>query len=257
VTVVSELYRRTLYAGADAFVAYSSNTREHLTERGVASDDIFVGGQVMPEECLSPRPQGNGSSNGEPENTFTITFLGYLQRRKGVQFLIEAYNSLNLPETKLQIAGSGTYQQQLEELAAGNDSIEFLGYVEGTSKARCYIESDLFVLPTLQDPWGFVVNEAIYYDCPVIVTEAAGSADLIREANCGIVIRPGSTRALRQGIQELYHDHDRRKRYVKNTQKVTESTDVDIGIKPFGEAIMTVMNNQSNSSKKSGNSCVQ
>ncbi len=241
VAFVSEMYRRVLYAGADAFVAYSTNTREHLTKRGVDPDNIFIGGQVMPEECLPPKTQSSEGLNDESKNKFTITFLGYLQERKGVQFLIEAYNSLDLQGTRLQIAGSGTYQQRLKQLAADNDRIEFLGYVEDGSKARCYVESDLFVLPTLQDPWGLVINEAIHYDCPVIVTEAAGSADLVRELNCGIVVKPGDPEELRQAIRELHYDSDRRYHYIKNAQESFESTDVDIGVKPFRKAIMSVI----------------
>jgi glycosyltransferase involved in cell wall biosynthesis len=231
--IIGEAYRRLLYSGSDAIVAYSTLTKRHLTKRGVKSDRIFVGGQVMPGECLQS-VVGDMDGTGD---SFVVTYLGYLQERKGVQFLIEAYRSLNNSNIKLQIAGSGPYENQLRALAEGDDGIEFLGYVDGEAKAKCYTETDLFVLPTLRDSWGLVVNEALHYDTPVIVTEAAGSADFVQANDCGVVVPPGEADALENAMRRLYTDEEEWQRLQDNARKCNKGTEVDEGIKPFHRAI--------------------
>jgi glycosyltransferase involved in cell wall biosynthesis len=93
-------------------------------------------------------------------------------------------------------------------MAAGDGRIQFPGYLEGAQKSSWYAAADLFVLPTLHDPWGLVVNEAMAFGLPIITTEAASCAELV-EGN-GRVVPANDVPALTAALCELLSDPAKR-----------------------------------------------
>ena len=165
----------------------------------------------------------------------------YLEKRKGVHDLIKAYKQLNPKDTELIIAGTGSEEQTLKELAADRSDIIFLGYVDGKSKVDCYSNADIFVLPTYQDPWGLVVNEAIYYGLPIITTTNAGASDMIVKKKNGFVIKSGNIHQLKACLDTLLSNDKLRKSMQQKSKNFLIATDVKTGVKPFAEAIKFVL----------------
>jgi glycosyltransferase involved in cell wall biosynthesis len=192
-----EAYRRVLYRYSDRFVAFSEMAKDFLNERGVQEEKIETQVQVMPEELL-PEPEDHNLDEKNSGKKMILS-LGYLEERKGVQDLIEAFKQIEDEDYRLVIAGTGPYKQELEEKAEGDDRIEFVGYLSEQEKANYYDAADLFVLPTHHDPWGLVVNEALHYGTLVITTEAAGAKELIPDTD---IIEKGDTRMLKEKLQD-------------------------------------------------------
>ncbi|MDR3651550.1 MAG: glycosyltransferase [Paludibacter sp.] len=111
----------------------------------------------------------------EWNNVQNILFLSRIHHKKGIEFLIEAVAKLQLSYLKITIAGEGssTYIDSLKKLTVQrnvSNQFEFVGGIYGESKWELMQQSDLFVLSTYSENFGFVVPEALATGLPVITT---------------------------------------------------------------------------------------
>jgi glycosyltransferase involved in cell wall biosynthesis len=196
-----ETYRKILFNFSDRFVAFSGMAEEFLRNRGVDKEEIETQIQVMPEELL-PEPEDHDLDE-EYSGKKMILSLGYLEERKGVQDLIEAFQKIEDEDYRLVVAGKGPYEEQLKGKAERDDRIEFVGYLSEREKANYFDAADLFVLPTHHDPWGLVINEALHYGTPAVTTEAAGAKELLSEEK---IFRPGDIEDLTQKLKDPDND---------------------------------------------------
>ena len=125
------------------------------------------------------------------ENSIVIMYAGRLMLDKGIQELISAVKILSRKkfDIKLLIVGEGKFKNELEYFVNDiRDLVIFTGHVEISEIYKYYFASDIFVLPTYNDSWGLVVNEAMACGLPIIVTNAAGCYfDLVK--NNGFVVQ--------------------------------------------------------------------
>ncbi|PMO27684.1 glycosyltransferase family 4 protein [Vibrio breoganii] len=110
-------------------------------------------------------------------------YVGRVSSEKNLAFLIRMFNENG---KKLTIAGDGPLLDELKLLAQPN--IKFLGYVQNIKLADVYKQHDIFVLPSYSEPWGLVVDEALWFGLPVVVSCNVGcSEDLVVNPNTGVV----------------------------------------------------------------------
>jgi glycosyltransferase involved in cell wall biosynthesis len=96
-------------------------------------------------------------------------------------------------------------EQRIQPL--GWKSIRFLGFKNQTELSRYYDVCDVFVLPSVHEPWGLVVNEAMNAGKAIIGSDQVGSAaDLIRHGENGFVFRAGDVRALSAALRSVLSD---------------------------------------------------
>ncbi len=148
---------------------------------------------------------------GISRDSFIILYIGRLIKHKGVQDLIQAFKLLKLETDKniyLLIVGFGNYENKLKQISSSVKEIIFVGNVDYEHIHEYYFSSDIFVLPTYNDPWGLVINEAMACGLPVITTTASGaSLDLLKDGENGFVIEPGDIKQLKNFIN-LYLKND-------------------------------------------------
>src|SRR3989339_656736 len=152
-------YREKIYRKFDSFTSYCDATTNHLISKDMLQHKIFTGIQNYPESLL-PKPTWKTKPK-EFKDKNVIFHIGYLNERKGVNYLIESFNKLDRKDAVLLIAGTGDQEEKLKELAKDNSNIKFLGYMDGIDKANHYSIADFFVFPTLYDVWGHVVSDAL------------------------------------------------------------------------------------------------
>lgn len=132
-----------------------------------------------------------------------IVSVGQFIYRKGFDLLIEASKRLN-NEVGIYIVGgipTQEYLEQKEKLNAQN--VHFVGFKRKDELAEYYMASDLFVLPTREDIWGLVINEAMSYGLPVITTDKCiAGMELVDDSN-GRIIPSGEVDKLADAIIEL------------------------------------------------------
>lgn len=122
------------------------------------------------------------ATHGVAPNEFVFLFVGKLIPLKQPLLLLDAFRRLASAEPKahLWIVGDGPLQEQFAALAASCERASLLGFVNQARLPEVYAASDCLVLPSSEETWGLVVNEAFACGVPAIVSEQAGCApDLI------------------------------------------------------------------------------
>lgn len=147
----------------------------------------------------------------------TLLFLSRLHYKKGVEHLIDAAHILKTRGRPHQVLVAGTgddaYEQQLRtrtrELGM-EDLVSFLGMVIGDDKVSLYQASDLFVLPTSQENFGFVLYEALAAGCPLVTTKGVDTWPELEEA--GASITDQDAEQLADAIDPMTRDRAQRDR---------------------------------------------
>jgi glycosyltransferase involved in cell wall biosynthesis len=135
-----------------------------------------------------------------------INFTGRLVVEKGAYTLLSAIQLLD-EKYKLIVVGDGKERKNLEEFSSikGMEKrVHFLGIQENTQVVKYMKASDVVVVPSIAEPFGLVVNEAIVAGKPVIASDATGAAyDLIDPGKNGFIFKAGDHRELANYISQL------------------------------------------------------
>lgn len=165
---------------ADRIIAVSYKFKQELVDRIGADPDkidvIFNATDLEPferritYEIQKKRP--------------IVLFLGRLTFQKGPEFFLRAAKLVSeiIPEARFVIAGSGFLQQSLIREAAVlgiADKVVFTGYVAGEQKLALYKHADVYVMPSVYEPFGITALEAMAAETAVIVSKNAGVTDLV------------------------------------------------------------------------------
>ncbi len=172
----------------DALIAYSQRGADQYAALGFPHEKIFVA-----PNAVSPRPLFPLPSRSLKVDYPAILFVGRLQARKRVDFLLRACAELK-QNIRLMIVGDGPERQNLESLAKQvYPSAEFIGAKHGAELKPYFTEADLFVLP---GTGGLAVQEAMSYGLPVIVAKGDGTQDDLVHRSNGWQIPPDDYAAL-------------------------------------------------------------
>jgi len=227
-------YQRLLLRRASAIVAYGTATCRYLVELGVPKDRVFSGTQVMSAGQLPP-PAAGKAALGLADKTVVLS-VNYLLSRKGLDVLIRAFQQVAGLDDVLVLVGSGPEEDHLQSLADGDDRILFPGYQSGVHKTAWYAAADLFAFPTLHDPWGLVVNEAMAFGLPIVATDAAGCApDLVQDN--GLVVPAGNVDALAAALAQLLTDEALRCEMGQRSRVIIADYTVEAACSTFLRAI--------------------
>lgn len=143
------------------------------------------------------------------EGKIMVLYVGQLIERKGVTYLLSAYAKIKkeYPNLAFLVLGNGPLESKLQKIAISKELHDFRIIPSGLNLKeliRLYSIADLFVLPTLEDVWGFVINEAMACGLPVVSTYASQAAiDMIDSGKNGFIVKPMSSEELYFAIKFL------------------------------------------------------
>ncbi len=149
-----------------------------------------------------------------------ILYVGRLAEVKNLSLLLEACSSLKTSDWKLILVGAGPLEETLnEEVASLNlsDNIHFLGSKEGLDLLAWYNISQVFVLPSIHEPFGAVVNEALLAGSKVLCSELAGAATLVTKEN-GDLFNPYNVHELIKKLEAILIKTDVLESSIKNVR---------------------------------------
>jgi glycosyltransferase involved in cell wall biosynthesis len=133
---------------------------------------------------------------------FVVLYVGRLDVEKGLDTLIESMRDVL---GTLVLVGGGETEQELRALAG--DDVRFTGPLERDALVDWYAAADAFVLPSISEPWGMVLNEAAAAGLPLVATDAAGAAhELIEDGRNGFRVPAGDRGALNEALGRLADD---------------------------------------------------
>ena len=154
-------------------------------------------------------------------------YVGRLVAVKNVELLIDEFNRNGKP---LTIVGNGILETKLKDKAKSN--ISFAGFIENEKLGEVYQAHDAFILPSYYEPWGLVVEEALYWGLPVIVSNRVGSSiDMVKDINSGVIFDSSNIESLHQAITEMkihfneYYDNVRKIDWVQRDKNQVRAYD--------------------------------
>jgi glycosyltransferase involved in cell wall biosynthesis len=139
------------------------------------------------------------------KEVFRVLYVGQLNLRKGVRYLLEAFRKLKHPGKELWLVGPATEQTGYEDLAIP-EGTRFLGVLKGEALDRAYRSCDVFVLPAIEEGFGLVIGEALSHGLPVIATVNSGAPDVYRDGSIGFLVPIRSSEAIYEKLQLLADD---------------------------------------------------
>jgi glycosyltransferase involved in cell wall biosynthesis len=204
-----EAAKRFFFRRCDGFFCYGIRSKEYVAGYGVDERKIFYRCQAaaLPHDydaaVVRRHYREHVPAAGNPPR---FLYVGRMSAEKGLYDLLEAFVLVRktLPAARLDLVGSGDIEEdvRMRARAVGLDSaIGFLGTKSTGEIGRLLMQSDALVLPSHSEPWGLVVNEALSYGCPVVVSDICGCVpELVIEGETGYSFPRGDARALSEAM---------------------------------------------------------
>lgn len=190
---------------------------------------------------LRPRKAELKEKLGLPPESFVILTAGKLIPKKRPLDLLRAYEKAAINNKALVYMGEGPLRDKVEEEAREKNisNVIITGFKNQLEMPEVYAAADVFVLPSeAGETWGLVVNEAMCFGVPVIVSDMVGSGpDLVHAGVNGFVFRTGDNAALSRYLEELAGDEAKSIAFGKRSLEIIKNYSFEKGIEGLREAL--------------------
>lgn len=159
------------------------SAKVEVVHNGIDQEDI-----TQADQFLAKQEQiVDGLTKLKQTGTKLVLFVGRFTVQKGAdKFLEAAKRSLEYcPNTQFLMVGAGELEVELIEKAVKfgiSDKVVFTGFLRGQNRDRVYAAADLFVMPSVSEPFGLVAIEALLYNTPIIISKQSGIGEVINGA---------------------------------------------------------------------------
>lgn len=171
------------------FLSSSKYTDMYYNYYGVKENRYNYRFTSLTKEDMERHKQMSNNKNKYREglgiNRYTFLSVGQPIKRKGYDILVKAIKDI---KDKDFIVVGGTPMKEVSDYVKQNniDNIKFIGLINSKELEKYYAACDAFILPTREDIWGLVINEALSFNLPVITSDNC-VAGLNFKDNCVIV----------------------------------------------------------------------
>jgi glycosyltransferase involved in cell wall biosynthesis len=193
---------------ASAIVVVSNYEKEMLTSNfGLKSEVIHNGIDLS---LIKPFEKKWAKKEiGFRETDFVALFVGKLIPNKDPLTLIKSikYASNKRENLRLVIVGTGELDEEIRSKTKKlelEDRVRFFGFIKKEKLSVCYSAADLFVLPSVNEPFGIVLLEAMAFGLPIIASDSGACPEVIGKA--GVLFKQGNYKDLGEKIIKLMTD---------------------------------------------------
>ena len=168
---------------ADKVIAVSHLTRNIVINRyGIPEDKVVT---IHNAVDFADNENPSLTTRGVPEKV--VTFLGRITFQKGPDYFIEAANKVikRYPNVRFVMAGSGDMLNRMIKRAAElriSNKFHFTGFLRGPEVHTMFAQSDVYVMPSVSEPFGISPLEAMKSNVPVIISKQSGVAEVLKHA---------------------------------------------------------------------------
>lgn len=239
-------FLRTIFALASGFMISGVLNAEYYQHYGADPDRFFLLPWAVDNERFT---SGCRFAAGEREtmrarfglrpNDVAFVFSAKLVPRKDPLTLLRALAGMTeRHRAAVVFLGDGELRPQLEAFAHEHGlRVSFAGFVNQTDLPKHYAMNDVFVLPSLYEPRGAVINEAMACGLPVIVTDRCGSiGDIVLERQNAFVYPAGDGTALAKAMDAMMEEHTRA-RMADRSREIIATWDYDRGVRGVKAAL--------------------
>lgn len=213
--------KRILYAikfhfisGAKAYITTGKLTTQYLSHYGAKGPFFNISFSSLTEKDVSNRRKQEHDKNYYRkklgiDKQKVVLYAGQFIYRKGIDILLEAIVNIKTPCIVYIVGGTPTeeYREIIEKHRL--DNVKFVEFQDKKGLVEYYRSADVFVLPTREDIWGLVVNEALGMGVPVVTTDKCiAGVELINDIN-GKIVPVNNPSKLAMAIDEIIGDNDK------------------------------------------------
>ncbi len=170
-----------------------------------------------------------------------FVYSAKLVERKDPMTLLRAFEQMpGRDRAALLFIGDGSLRAPLEDYARTHElsGVHFSGFVNQTNLPRHYSLSDVFVLPSLYEPRGAVVNEAMACGLPLIVTDRCGSiGDIVQQGDNALIYHAGDPSALAQAMRWMVEHPAERASMAERSRSIISTWTYARGVEGIRSAL--------------------
>lgn len=230
---LKDAIKRFLFRGAIACFAAGKSSIKYYRYYGVDNDRIYLhkfsslyNKDILNKPISSAERKSKRLSLNLP-NMSTVVSVGQFIERKGFDVLLNAWKDLDRNAQLLLIGGGsekGKYEEMIQTLNLKH--VHLMGFMDKKNLFEYYMASDIFVLPTKEDIWGLVINEAMSVGLPIITTNKCNAGlELIDEGINGYIVPKGDINDLTDKMKMLLNsDSLRNEMGINNLKKIRDYT---------------------------------
>lgn len=186
---------------ADVVLVNSSWSRKALTIQGVPNDKIIVVPLAYDPSNQTPPPV----TALKKREKLSVLWLGSVDLRKGIAYLIEAARLLKNADIEFVVAGP--LHISIEAIGNLPENVDFIGRVSRIEASQYYLQADVFILPTLSDGFAITQLEAMAHGLPVITTPNCGA--VVTDGIDGCIVPIRNPQAIADALLQLANDRDK------------------------------------------------
>ncbi|MGA8596738.1 MAG: glycosyltransferase family 4 protein [Bryobacteraceae bacterium] len=179
---------------AGAWLAASAFTKSTLIENGIPAERIQVVPYGVNLERYRPAPRPRSM-----DGALKLLFVGRINQRKGVKYLLEMLR--RLPRKHVELTICGRVLDDLKIFEPFRSQVTIRPSVSPAELVEAYQTSDLFVFPSVAEGFAHVLLESLACGLPVLSTTATAAPDLVTEGIDGFVVEPGSADPLVERLE--------------------------------------------------------
>jgi glycosyltransferase involved in cell wall biosynthesis len=167
---------------------------------------------VIPNGIDRPTVVQVNRDDSYDKKRIVFTYVGRLVDRKRVDVFLRALSVLKrkgFNEFTAYIVGSGPSESFLKSLSGSlglQQNVEFTGYVDDSSLSLIFAKSDVLVLPSVYESWGFTIYEAAAYGCAPVVSDLPFFSEYLKNENNALLFKPSNVADLAKKMIMLYSD---------------------------------------------------
>lgn len=231
--LVKDMIKRFIFKGACACFASGEQGVEYFSSYGVKKERIFkhnftsLSDHDILSEIVSEKEKAELRDELCIPDGLVVLSIGQFIPRKGFDILVKAWKEIGDKATLLLIGGGYEEQSYLEYISEHNiKGISIIGFKNKETIFKYYKASDIFVLPTREDIWGLVINEAMANGLPVITTDnCVAGLELIDNDINGYIVKTESVEELGAKLSHLLDNEElRTKMAINNLDKISSWT---------------------------------
>jgi glycosyltransferase involved in cell wall biosynthesis len=198
-------------------VVNSEWSRQALVEQGVPAEKVAV----IP---LAYEPPTTSQVSSPPATgVLNVLWLGSVNLRKGIQYLVEAARLLREEPVQFHVVGPIGITE--EAVQSSPENMRFRGRVPRDQTAELYRDADAFVLPTLSDGFAITQLEAMAHGCPVIATPNCGR--VVTPEEDGLLVPPRDPKALAEAVLRCAEEREMLSAMSRQAQQTAQRFTLD------------------------------